>query len=141
MYFHPQFAKRFEALVANAQKAHRTGRVDHPDVKLLAAVVRLVETTVPADPDHPDFRLREDLGRFRRAKGRGLPSRYRLFWVFSSRARAIVFLYLNDASSLRKAGARSDPYARFAELRRRGELGADFDANVTAATRPPRNHV
>ena len=107
-------------------------------MKLLAAVVRLVETIVPADPDHPDFRLVGDLGRFRRAKGRGLPARYRLFWVFSSRARAIVFLYLNDASSLRKAGAKSDPYARFSDLVRRGELGADFDANLETAKRPQR---
>jgi toxin YhaV len=141
VYFHPLFRQRFAALVVAAEKAERTGRGDHPDVKVLAAVVRLVETIVPADPDHPDFRLSGGLGRFRRAKGRGLPSRYRLFWVFSSRARAIVFLYLNDASSLRKAGARSDPYARFADLLRRGELGADFDANVAAAKRPPPRRV
>lgn len=141
MYFHPQFAERLDVLVAAAEKAKRAGRDDHPDVKLLAAVVRLVETVVPADPDHPDFRLRGGLASFRRAKGRGLPSRYRLFWVFSSRARAIVFLYLNDASSLRKAGARSDPYARFADRLRRGEIGADFDANVSAAKRPPRRRA
>jgi toxin YhaV len=138
VHFHPEFAKRFDALLVNAEKATRAERGDHPDVKLLAAVVRLVETVVPADPDHPDFRLRGGLGRFRRAKGHGLPSRYRLFWVFSSRARAIVFLYLNDASSLRKAGARSDRYARFSALLRRGELGADFDANVAAAKAPSR---
>ena len=141
MYFHPQFRRRFDTLLAAAEKAKRTGRGDHPDVKLLAAVVRLVETIVPADPDHPDFRLVGDLGRFRRAKGRGLPARYRLFWVFSSRARAIVFLYLNDASSLRKAGARSDPYARFSQLLRRGEVGDDFDTNLDAATLKPRRHA
>jgi toxin YhaV len=139
VYFHPQFRRRFDALVAAAAKAERVGRSDHPDVKLLAAVVRLVEMIVPADPDHPDFRLRGDLGRFRRAKGRGLPSRYRLLWVFSSRARAIVFLYLNDASSLRKAGAKSDPYAQFADLLRRGELAPNFDSNIVAAKRPPRS--
>jgi toxin YhaV len=105
-----------EGLIAAAAKAERAGRSAHPDVKLLSAVVRLIETVVPADPDHPDFRLSGGLGRFRRAKGHGLPSRYRLFWVFSSQARAIVFLYLNDASSLRKARAKSDPYARFSAL-------------------------
>lgn len=49
-----------------------------------------------------------------------------------------MFLYLNDASSLRKAGAKSDPYARFSDLVRRGELGADFDANLETAKRPQR---
>lgn len=105
-------------------------------MKLFAAVVRIIETIVPADPDHPDFRLAGDLSRFRRAKGRGLPARYRLFWVFSSRARAIVFLYLNDASTLRKDGARSDPYARFGAMVRRREIASDFEGNFGAAKRP-----
>ena len=125
-------------LAAAAAKAERVGRTDHPDVKLLAAVVRIARTIVPADPDHPDFRLRGNLARFRRAKGHGMPSRYRLFWVFSSRARAIVFLYLNDASTLRKQGAKSDPYERFSAPARRGEIGPDFEANLDAAIRPPR---
>lgn len=93
---------------------------------------------VPADPDHADFRLRGDLSQFRRAKGRGLPSRYRLFWMFSSRAHAIVFLHLNDGSSSRKAGARTDVYAHFAARVRRGESGADFAANLESARRPGR---
>jgi toxin YhaV len=129
---------RFEALVAAAAKAQRAGRADHPDVKLLSAVVRLVEEIVPSDPDHPDFRLHGELGRYRRAKGRGLPARYRLFWMFSSRARAIVFLYLNDASSLRKAGARSDPYERFAELVRRGEIRSGSELHFDLTKRPPK---
>jgi len=91
------FRQRFDTLVTAAAKAERTGRGAHRDVKLLAAVVRLVEEIVPREPDHPDFRLRGELRRYRRAKGRGLPARYRLFWMFSSRAQAIVFLYLNDA--------------------------------------------
>ncbi len=132
------FRRRFEALAAAAAKAERVGRSDHPDVKLLAAVVRIVGTIVPADPDHPDFRLSGELARFRRAKGHGLPARYRLFWVFSSRARAIVFLYLNDASTLRKQGAKSDPYERFRALVRRGEIGSDFPADLDTARRTPR---
>ncbi len=96
---------------------------------------------MPDEPDHPDFRLTGELSRFRRAKGRGLPSRYRLFWVFSSRARAIVFLYLNDPSTLRKAGARTDPYEVFRGLVRRGEIGGDFESNLArwrlTGRRPP----
>ena len=58
--------------------------------------------------------------------------------MFSSRAHAIVFLYLNDGSSLRKAGARTDVYARFADLVRRGDIGPDVAANLESARRPGR---
>ena len=132
VYFHPVFAARFDGLLRRAEKARAAGRAGDPDLKLLAAVARLVESVVPADPDHADFRLAGDLARFRRAKGRGLPARHRLFWIFSTRARAIVFLYLNDESTLRKAGARSDPYVRFRTLVRRGEIGDDFESNAAA---------
>jgi toxin YhaV len=59
-----------------------------------------------------------------RAKGPGLPDRYRLFWVFSEAARTIIFLYLNDEASLRKAGAKSDPYAVFGRMVARPEVGS-----------------
>ena len=41
----------------------------------------------------------------------------------------IIPLYLNDADTLRKSGARSDPYQIFKRMVRRGEVGSDFEAN------------
>ncbi|MHB0871558.1 MAG: type II toxin-antitoxin system YhaV family toxin [Chloroflexota bacterium] len=104
--------------------------VQHPTVKPFASLLRLLAGTVPEDPDAPEFRLEGNLGKFRRAKKHGLPPRYRLFWVFSSRLRVIIFLYLNDETTLRKEGARSDPYRVFQRMIDRGEIGADFDANL-----------
>jgi toxin YhaV len=101
----------------------------HPDVKLFLAVRELTMDVIPSDPQHADFRLKGELAKFRRTKGRGLPKRYRLFWVFSEQARVIIFLYLNDSASLRKEGDRRDPYRLFSEMRRRGDVGADFEAN------------
>ncbi len=69
---------------------------------------------------------------FCRAKGHGLPARYRLFWVGSHQAKAIVFLYLNDQTTLRKAGSKSDPYYVFRGLIARGEIGQDFSSNLAA---------
>ncbi|MCL5957968.1 MAG: type II toxin-antitoxin system YhaV family toxin [Chloroflexi bacterium] len=103
--------------------------VEHPVVRLTAAVYRLVTDIVPSDPDAREFLLRGELAKFRRAKGHGLPPRYRLFWVFSSRARVIIFLYPNDPATLRKAGAKNDPYAVFRRLVARGEIGPDFESN------------
>ncbi len=104
--------------------------VQHPTLKLFASVRRLLTSTIPADPDAPEFKLEGSLSKFRRAKKHGLPPRYRLFWVFSSRLRVIIVLYLNDETTLRKEGARSDPYRVFQRMIDRGEVGADFEANL-----------
>jgi hypothetical protein len=101
----------------------------HPDVRLFLAVRELTKNVIPSDPHHADYRLQGDLAKFRRTKGRGPPNRYRLFWVFSEQLRVIIFLYLNDSTSLREEGGRRDPYRLFSEMRHRGELGVDFEAN------------
>lgn len=101
----------------------------HAEAKLFKTVFKIVYEIVPADPDHPDFRLAGELKPFRRVKGRGLPRRMRLFFVFSEKARTIIFLYLNNAGTLRKAGDRHDPYDVFRGLIRKGEIGGDFGSN------------
>ncbi len=45
--------------------------------------------------------------------------------------RVIIFLYLNDEATLRKEGAKSDPYRVFRRMVDRGEIGDDFEANLT----------
>jgi len=104
---------------------------EHPTVKLFAAVLRIITQTVPNDPDAPEFWLKAGLGKFRRAKGHGLPPHYRLFWVFSNKLRVIIFLYLNDQATLRKEGAGTDPYRVFRRMIDRGEIGHDFEANLS----------
>ncbi|MHB8507395.1 MAG: type II toxin-antitoxin system YhaV family toxin [Candidatus Dormibacteria bacterium] len=129
----PPFRRRYEALLQEAERLQASlpeaEYRRHPRVKLLAAMVRLIDDLVPADPNAPEFRLRGTLKKFRRAKGHGLPERYRLFWAFSESARTIIFLYLNDEASLRKAGAKTDPYVIFGRMVDRGELGDDFESN------------
>ena len=131
--FHPVFARRFRALRLEAERLQRELPPDryrsHPTVRLLAGVDRLIRELVPEDPNGADYQLRLDLVKFRRAKGQGLPPRYRLIWVFSTQAKAIIFLYLNDEETLRKAGLTSDPYEVFKKLLRQGKIGDDFEAN------------
>jgi toxin YhaV len=134
LLFNEPFTTRYGDLSARARSLReQLGDGDeyarHPDVKLFAAVRALVFDIVPREPDHPAFRLRDDLRKFRRVKGRGLPSRYRMYFVFSERLKVIIFLYLNDAKSFRKEGSSNDPYVIFRGLVQRGQLGADFDAN------------
>src|SRR6185312_6783066 len=120
IFFHPIFAERYATLESEVERLHRTlaaGRYKtHPRVKLFVALYRLIYEIVPSDPTARRFVLKGELARFRRAKGEGLPSRYRLFWVFSTSQRAIIFLYLNDDASLRKEGSSTDPYVVFRGL-------------------------
>ena len=58
-----------------------------------------------------------------------MPERFRLFYTFSSVQRVIIPLYLNDANTLRKRGAGSDPYEIFKRMVRQGDVGSDFEAN------------
>ena len=136
LLYHPVFGERYAQLRDEARRLRRQVTpekyVEHPVVKLAAAVHRLISQIVPANPDAAEFRLKDDLAKFRRAKSHGLPPRYRLFWVFSNQAKIVVFLYLNDEATLRMAGAKTDPYTTFERLIARGEIGADFDANLRA---------
>lgn len=68
------------------------------------------------DPTHPEYLLGNTLGTehrdWRRIK-RLLPSRYRMFFKFFSTDKEVFFVWMNDAETLRKEGAKSDCYAYF----------------------------
>ncbi len=132
----PEFEQPYEKLRAEVGKlwselppeAYR----QHTNVKLFAAIRRFILEVAPANPNEADFMLKGDLAKFRRGKGHGIPDRYRIIWAFSSRRKVIIFLYLNDETSLRKAEASTDPYEVFRRLLRRGQIGPDFEANYRA---------
>lgn len=94
----------------------------HETVKL-AVRIREAEKEVEADPGRPEYLLHDELRKFRRYK-RGL-GRYRVIFCFSSKPPIIIFLCLNTAETLRKAGSRQDPYERFKAMLRRGEVTHD----------------
>lgn len=134
LFYHPVFGDHYAQLRDRARllkKQLSTAEfLGHPDVKLVAAVRRVVLETIPEDSNRPDFWLRGDLAKFRRVKHHGLPDRYRLFYVFSKQQKAVIVLYLNESGTLRKQGAKSDPYEVFGQLLRSGHIGSDFDENL-----------
>jgi toxin YhaV len=135
LYAFEPFAERLAALKVEVERLRAKdpgGYRTHPTTILLAAVYKAVTRTLPADPDHPQFRVGHTLGpryaHWRRIK-RGLPSRYRLFYRFSSSpVEVIVYAWLNDEATLRKAGAKTEVYAVFQRLLARGEVPSDIDA-------------
>jgi toxin YhaV len=98
----------------------------HPKAKLHARIRTLILEEIPRDPNAHAYSLGNTLGptyrHWRRAK---FLQRFRLFFRFDSASRMIVYAWMNDENTLRKAGSRSDPYAIFS---RRLENGDPPDA-------------
>jgi toxin YhaV len=117
LYAHPAFSSRLETLIGTVEalekKQPKTYR-GHPQTKLLKRILDLILVEIPGDPNASEFQLGNTLGpayrHWRRARFLG---RFRLFFRFSSTYKAIVYAWVNDETTLRKAGARSDPYAVF----------------------------
>jgi toxin YhaV len=135
------FAEVHDALeneVAQLQAADPVGWRGHSKAKVFAAVQHLIYEVIPASPDAAIFLQGNTLGpeqrHWRRAK---FMRRFRLFFRFDSATRVIVYGWLNDENTLRKGGARSDPYAVFLRRLNRGDppddwagLLADADKSV-----------
>jgi toxin YhaV len=134
LYAFEPFTERLAALKKEVERLRAKdpeGYRRHPTTGLLASVHKAITENVPADPDHPQFRVGRSLGpqyaHWRRVK-RGLLPRYRLFYRFSSKpVRVIVYAWLNDEATLRKAGARTDVYGVFQRMLARGEVPSDIE--------------
>ena len=133
-YFRP-FAvalDELEAHVAALARRNPGGYKSHPKTRLLASVYKVITQVVPANPDHPDFRLGKSLGagyaNWRRVK-KGMPDRYRLFFRFASRpVKIVIYVWFNDDDTLRKAGSKSDVYEAFRRMLARGEVPDGIEA-------------
>ncbi len=141
LLFHPAFQTRFDSLTSAVEALRTAGPLetwrDHPKAKLLERVRRIVFEEIPLDPDAPEYRQGNTLGesnrRWRRAK---FLQRFRLFFRFDSASKIIVIVWVNDENTLRKAGAKTDPYAIFAPQLARGDPPDDWQA-LLAAAKPP----
>ncbi len=134
IYYVRPFAAALDELEAEVIALAEKNPADykaHPKTRLLASLYKAITATVPANPDHADFRLGKTLGsqyaNWRRVK-RGMPERYRLFFRFASKpAKLIVFVWFNDADTLRKAGSKTDVYETFRRMLSRGVVPDGID--------------
>lgn len=141
LFAHPLFLDQIEKLAAAVEKAQikdpRSWRKS-ANAKLLAALRQLVFETIPQDPTRPEYRQGGTLGDARkhwfRAKFGG--GRFRLFFRYSSSAKVIVFAWVNDETTLRTYGAKSDAYAMFRKMLDGGNPPDDWAALIAAASDP-----
>jgi toxin YhaV len=137
LLFWTEFRDRWTALgdaAHVARTADPTGYRHAPEVKFFRTVRDLVFRDIPADPNHPQFRQGKTLGKththWRRAK---FHQRFRLFFRFHTASRTIIYAWLNDEHTLRKAGSQTDVYTVFHRMLERGAPPSDWDELVAAA--------
>ncbi len=137
IYAHPVFLDQLHDLIEQVEAR----RLRDPDTyrqknctKRLAAILRLVTDVIPADPASAAFRQGGTLGagykHWFRAR---FFQQYRLFFRFDSASRVIVLAWVNDESTLRAYGSRTDAYATFKGMLDDGNPPDGFDALVEAA--------
>ncbi len=118
----------------DARDADPIGYLHTPEAKLFRTVRDLVFKEIPANPDHSKFRQDKTLGpthkHWRRAK---FHRRFRLFFRFHTASRTIIYAWLNDENTLRKAGSQADPYAVFHRMLECGAPPSDWDALMKAS--------
>ena len=143
LYAHPFFLERLEALTAEVEKAAEKDPDEfhrHPSYKLLDAIAENILVNVPANPAHPGYRQGTTLGKtnkhWLRVKKQGMAPRYRLFFQLRSDApKTIIYVWINDQDTLRKAGGKNDVYAVFAAMIKGGKVPSEF-AKLLAESDP-----
>lgn len=136
---HPLFLDQLEKLTAAvealARKKPDTYR-DSANAKLLAALVSLVFDKIPRDPASTAYMQGKTLGAahrhwFRAKFGGG---RFRLFFRYSTRAKVIIFAWVNDENTLRTYGSKTDAYAVFKAMLEGGNPPDDWAELLDASS-------
>ena len=139
LFAHPLFLDQIDKLAGAVERARAKdprGWRKSANAKLLAALRQLVFETIPQDPTRVEYRQGGTLGDARkhwfRAKfGNG---RFRLFFRYSTSAKIIIFAWVNDETTLRTYGAKSDAYAVFRKMLDKGNPPDSWEALLTAAS-------
>jgi toxin YhaV len=119
--FHDQLVRLVEQVEALAKKKPAAYKEDSA-TKLLATINRLILEIIPRDPNAADFRQGNTLGKDNRHWFRAkFHQRYRLFLRFASKEKVIIYAWLNDENTLRKAGSKTDPYSVFRGMLEAGD--------------------
>ena len=138
LFAHPLVLDQLDKLNVAAERAKRAdpeGWRGNANVKLLATLRDLMFDRVPRDPLAAAFRQGNTLGpehrHWLRAKFGG--NRFRLFYRADSASRIVVYGWVNDRDTLRKAGSASDPYAVFARMLGSGNPPNEWASLLDAA--------
>ncbi len=141
LFAHPLLLDQLEKLMAAVEKVKAKHAKDYKSTanfKLLASLFDLMFVIIPADPTQPEYRQGNTLGgaykHWFRAKFGG--QRFRLFFRYDSKAKVIVYAWVNDEDSKRTYGSKTDAYAVFKKMLDKGKPPDDWGALLKAAKNP-----
>ena len=120
LLFHEAIVGQVKKLADAYERARKTNPKSYrsnANVKLFVAVAKLVLEVIPNDPSRTEYRQGNTLGpEYRHWFRAKFFSRFRLFFRYDSRARIIVYAWVNDEQTLRQHGSKSDPYEIFRRM-------------------------
>ncbi len=121
IYAHPLFIDQFEALLKEVERFQAqdpAGYREKKKTKLLAAIVNMAFEVIPQNPADRSFFQGNTLGSSYRHwhRGKFFEGRYRLFFRYSTAAKAIVLAWVNDEETLRTYDSKTDAYAVFKSM-------------------------
>ncbi|WP_323073325.1 type II toxin-antitoxin system YhaV family toxin [Mycetohabitans endofungorum] len=125
---------KLHAATQRAQQQDPQGFESNVNVRLFAALSKLIFEAVPSDPSREEYRQGNTMGaEFRHWRRAKIGRRFRLFFRFDSKTRIIIFAWVNDENTLRSSGSKSDPYAVFQRMLECGHPPDDWAALVSAS--------
>jgi toxin YhaV len=135
LYLSPKFDQQLQLLEDQVEAIAASDPIgcnkrpnERPVLKLLVAIHRLIYEVIPRNPNAPEFRQGNTLGAENRQWFRAkFHQRYRLFFRFSSKEKIIIYAWMNDERTLRKAGVKTDPYAVFRAMLESGDPPATME--------------
>lgn len=130
IYAHPLFLDQIEDLIGQAEQARQKNAADFGRkrcVKLLAAIAKLAFADIPQDPSRDTWRLGDTLGaEYKHWRRAVFYQQYRLFFRYHAAQKIIVYAWVNDDSTKRAYGSRSDAYAGFQRMLNGGNPPDDW---------------
>ncbi|WP_372922728.1 type II toxin-antitoxin system YhaV family toxin [Roseovarius sp.] len=131
------FEETHNDLVATVEKL----RDKHPETyrkkaptKILAAIEKLTKEIIPADPTSPVFDMGNTIGPEHRAWKRAkFLQQFRLFFRYDTKSRIIIYGWVNDESTKRAYGSKTDAYRIFQKRLTAGDPPTDWNDLMTRA--------
>ena len=121
--------RKLHHAVQRAQRSDSEGFASNANVKLFHALSRLMLEVIPQNPSGDEYRQGSTLGaRHRHWRRARIGRRFRLFFRYDSKVKVIVYAWVNDQSTLRSSGSRTDPYTVFARMLARGNPPNNWDS-------------
>jgi toxin YhaV len=138
LYGYEAFLDQFTTLAKQVeviQQKDPTGFTGKIETKLLAAINKLVREEIPLDPSHGKFKLGKTLGdgngHLYRAK---FYQQYRLFFRFNSRAKIIVYAWVNDTNTKRAYDSKKDAYSVFKKMLNQNRPPSDWEELIKSSS-------